>query len=154
MADQPLGLTRQAVQRTAETTRRVLGRLPDTQGKRRRLQPRSCAGQNAVFIITLIGPPTGGTWGIDSWEVDGSTDTLSGLAHNISAASLETALEGHSGIGSGNVTVTGGAGNVANFRVELMGDLANLFVELPLINFGSLTGTGVGGLAYVVQIGR
>lgn len=113
-----------------------------------------CNTANAKFGVTLIGPPTGGTWSFNAWEVDGSTDSVSGLAFDITAADLETALEGHSGIGSGNVSVSGGPGDDANFLVELTGDAGAMFVENPIIGFGSLTGTGVGGLAWPVQIGR
>lgn len=115
----------------------------------------SCPKQNAIIVITLFGPPTGGTWSLNGWEINGSTDSVSTLAYNISAATLQSDLEGHSGVGSGNVSVIGGPGNSANFIVEFVGSLAGEPVATPVVTFGSLTGPGaVGGIAYPVQIGR
>ena len=114
----------------------------------------ACDSQNAWFIITLFGPPTGGTWSLDSWPINGTTASITSLSYSITAASLKTAIEGHGGVGSGNVDVTGGNGNQANFLVKFKSALANKAIETPVVNFSSLTGTGIGGIAYPVQIGR
>ncbi len=114
----------------------------------------NCPTANAIFGITLVGPPTGGAWGIYSWDIDGTAEAITGLSFDCTAAALQTAIEGHSAVGAGNVTVTGGPADEVNFRVEFGGDLAGLFIETPLINFGSLAGTGVGGMAWPLQLGR
>lgn len=112
-----------------------------------------CDPQNAVFIVTLFGPPTGGTWRT-SWKIGGSTELLAAVAHSATAATYQTNIITHSNVGSGDVLVTGGPGNTTNYRVEFTGALAHTFIETPLIQFSSLTGTGIGGIAYPVQIGR
>jgi len=60
---------------------------------------------NEVQLLTVTGSPTGGTF-----TVTYGGDTTSELEYNASAATLETALEGLSSIGSGNVEVTGSSG--------------------------------------------
>lgn len=54
-----------------------------------------------VQLVTITGSPTGGTFTLSY-----GGQTTSGLAYNISAANLLTALEDLSTVGSGNVTVT------------------------------------------------
>lgn len=57
--------------------------------------------RDAVFLSTGIGAPTAGTFTL---TYNGST--TSALAYNASAATIQSALEGLSTIGTGNVTVT------------------------------------------------
>lgn len=115
---------------------------------------QNCKRQNHKIVITLFGPPTGGTWDLPTWNIDGSTDSITGLSATCTAATLETEIEGHSGVGSNNVQVSGGPADSANFIVEFIGDLANKEIDTPIVDYGSLTGTVVGGLAYPIQIGR
>lgn len=113
-----------------------------------------CPAANAVFMITLAGPPTSGTWAME-WNIGGTNSVLTSVAYNVSAASLVTNIESHANVGSGDVAVTGGPGNTTNFRVEFQGALANQFIETPIIHFGSLAGVGaVTGFAWPIQIGR
>lgn len=113
-----------------------------------------CAPQNAIFVVTLFGPPTGGTWQMQ-WDIGGTDSTLTAVNHNVTDSSLVTNIETHAEVGSGDVAVSGGPANTANFLVEFQGSLANTFIPTPIIHYGSLTGPGaVGGIAYPVQIGR
>jgi hypothetical protein len=59
---------------------------------------------NDVQTLMMSGAPTGGTFTMTFAGV-----TTSALAYNISAGSLQTALQGLSSVGSGNVTCAGGA---------------------------------------------
>lgn len=113
-----------------------------------------CPAANAVFMITLAGPPTSGTWAME-WNIGGTNSVLTSVAWNVSASSLVTNLETHANVGSGDVAITGGPGHTGNFRVEFQGALADQFIETPIIHFGSLAGVGaVTGFAWPVQIGR
>jgi hypothetical protein len=60
---------------------------------------------NSQQLIYLTGNPPGGTFTL---TFDGQT--TSGIAYNASASTIDTALEGLSNIGSGDLTVTGSAG--------------------------------------------
>lgn len=73
--------------------------------------------------------PTSGTW-----KLTFSAQTTGALDFDITPAALQTALEGLSSIGAGNVAVTGTAGKL--YRVRFIGTLANTNVSL-------LTGTDV-----------
>lgn len=59
-------------------------------------------GVNEIQTIAINGAFTGGAW---TYTVNGQT--ASGLAHNISAANLQTAIIALSNVGVGDVTVTG-----------------------------------------------
>jgi hypothetical protein len=58
-----------------------------------------------VQLIALVGQPTGGTFTLTF-----QAEETSNIAYNASESTVESALEALSTIGSGNVTVTGGAG--------------------------------------------
>lgn len=60
-------------------------------------------------VVTITGSPTGGTFTV-SVTAGGSTQTTAGVAYNASAATLQTAIQGLSNVGTGNATVTGSAG--------------------------------------------
>lgn len=89
-------------------------------------------GNVEIKTVTISNSPTGGTW---SW-VDSTYGTASGLAYNISAASLTTALEVL--YSSGNVTATGSDGGP--FTVTFGGDLAH--TNIPDITFTNTSLTG------------
>ena len=57
------------------------------------------------FTVTITGTPTGGTFTL---SIGGQTS--SGIAFNVTATNLRTALEALSSVGVGHVTVTGSAG--------------------------------------------
>lgn len=89
---------------------------------------------NEVQTVTVTG--NAGTFTLTF-----NAQTTSSLAYNISAANLQTALQGLSTIGAGNVTVTLDAGV---YTITFGGALADTDVA-------SLTGTGSGGCTIAIQ---
>jgi trimeric autotransporter adhesin len=90
-------------------------------------------GTNEVQTVTLTGGPTGGTFNL---TYDGQT--TSAIAYNADAATVDTALEALSNIGSGDVTVTGSAGG--QWTVTFGGALAATNLPQMTANGSSLTG--------------
>lgn len=78
----------------------VLSKRPDNTYERY-TNAGSVSAVNEVQKITMVGPPTGGTW-----RAAFNGYTTADLAYNISAASLQTALQGLTSVGSGNATVS------------------------------------------------
>lgn len=91
------------------------------------------SGTNAVQKITITA--TDGTF-----TVTYKGQTTSGLAYNITAANLQTAIRGLSTIGSSNVTVTGSTGGP--YTVTFVSALAATQVDLLVVDDASLTGSG------------
>ncbi|WP_232069808.1 RHS repeat domain-containing protein [Gemmata massiliana] len=85
---------------------------------------------DAVQVIALTGSPTSGTFTL---SFGGST--TSALAHNASAATVQTALAGLASIGSGNVQVSAAAGG--GWEVRFTGTKAGTYQS-------AITGTGAG----------
>lgn len=75
-------------------------------------------GTSEVQSVTVNGSPTGGTFVLVYGDV-ATTD----IAYNATAATVQSALQALSTIGSGNVTVTGSAGGP--YTVTFAGALAN-----------------------------
>jgi hypothetical protein len=100
------------------------------------------AGTNEVQTITI--DATGGTW-----TCTYSGQTTAALAYNITAAALQTALEGLSSIVAGHVTVTGGPGATAGLVCTFVGALGSTDLAAMTTNAGSLTGGA--GTATVVE---
>lgn len=90
-------------------------------------------GTTEVQLITITGTPTGGTFTI---TMDGAT--TSALAYNASAATVQSALQALSTIGSGNVLVTGSAGGP--YTLTFAGDLAETDVNTVSVDITLLTG--------------
>lgn len=80
-----------------------------------------------VGVVTITGSPTGGTW---TFTVGGQT--TAGIAHNASAAAVQSAIAALSGVGVGNVTVTGSAGGPYTVTLAKGGT--------PTVSGASLTG--------------
>ena len=91
-------------------------------------------GTNEKQIVTLGGSPTGGTFTLTY-----SGQTTGTIAYNASAATVDTALEALSNIGSGDVSVTGSDGGP--WTVEFTGALADTDVALLTADASSLVGT-------------
>ena len=91
----------------------------------------STTAATEVQTITLSGSPTGGTFTLSF-----QGQTTAGLAYNVAAAAVQTALQGLSTIGSGNATVTGTGPWVVTFA----GSLADQGVDLIVANGSGLTG--------------
>lgn len=88
---------------------------------------------NAVQTLTITGTPAGGTFTVSK---DGQTTAP--VAYNASAATLQTALELLSTIGSGNVLVTGSAGGP--YTITFQGSLANTTIAAMTASGTGLTG--------------
>ena len=90
--------------------------------------------RNAVFDVSFTNTATGGTWTLGFFVPGtmGQPVWASGLAWNISAAALQTALEAV--LGSGNITVTGGPAPSGIFRLTFGGAYAGLYVQQPLMH--------------------
>lgn len=88
---------------------------------------------NEVQLVTIPGNPSGGTFTLTYLG-----QTTSGIAYNADAATVETALENLSSIGSGNVLVTDNA--AGGWRVEFTGGLAATNLSLMTATGANLTG--------------
>lgn len=98
--------------------------------------PFTLSGNNAVQTITITGTPGGG----DTFTLSYGGYTTTALANTAAASAVQTALRALPSIGSGNVTVTGGAGPSTPWVVTGAGALAGLPM-LPITADGSgLTG--------------
>lgn len=84
-----------------------------------------------VGSLVTLGTQTSGTFTLTY-----GGQTTSGLAYNATEATVQSALEGLTTIGAGNVAVTGSAGGpyTVRFQAALINNLASLTA-----NFGSLT---------------
>ncbi len=109
---------------------------------------------NEVQILTLISPTasvgenvaTSGTWILSFGMPGGSSAATSALPYNITAANLQTAIQGLSTIGSGNATVTGNAGGP--FTVTFGGSLA----ATPISTVGAFSGNTTGLLPTDIEL--
>lgn len=88
---------------------------------------------NEVQTITV--DAAGGTF-----TVTFESQTTGNLAFNITASALQTALEGLSSIGAGNVSVTGGPGATNPLSVEFIGNLGQTNVNAMTTDPALLTG--------------
>ena len=140
--------------RISRAVRRDEARYADAtkEGRRRELPGGGCRARNEVWQIVLFGTPTGGTFDIDL-KVGGTTDTLT-FGFDDSASDVETELETHTNIASGDVTVTGGDLPGAAITVEFTGDLANMKFDTPEFDFSSLTGGSGVGMVIVIYHGH
>lgn len=105
-----------------------------------------CRSRNEIWQITVLGTPTGGTFDVDM-NVLGTTETMQ-FNFDDTSTEVNTELETHTKIASGDVTVSGGPLPDAAITIEFTGDLANHEFPVPVIDFASLTGgSGVGVIA-------
>lgn len=118
----------------AGTTAGTMTLTADTAGKPFAVTISIGSGNNEIQIIILGG--TAATGGTFTLTFDGQT--TGNIAYNASAATVETALEALSNIGSGDATVSGSAGGP--WTVEFTGALAGTNVALMTIDVSNLTG--------------
>ncbi|MCR9292901.1 MAG: hypothetical protein NXI32_09290 [bacterium] len=100
------------------------------------------AARNCIQTLKWPKTPSAGS----NWYVGYKEDQTGALAYNVSAATLETALEALDGIGVGNVTVSGSY--TAGYTIEFIGALAATDVEL--LYAWSPDAVGVGDVIYEV----
>ncbi len=89
--------------------------------------------RNEKQLITLPGNPTGGTFTLTF-----QSQTTSGIAYDASPATLQSALEALSNIGSGDVTVT--TGSVSGWLVEFTETLGSQDLALLTASGTNLSG--------------
>jgi hypothetical protein len=94
----------------------VLSKRPDNTYERF-TNAANVAAANQVWTVTLVGPPTGGTFAL---AFEGASTGQ--LPYNEAAAALQTALQGLSTVGAGNMTVAGNAGGP--YTITAAGTLA------------------------------
>ncbi len=95
-------------------------------------------GTNEVQTVSIDNDCTGGTFTL---TYDGQTTGT--IAYDADAATVDTALENLSNIGSGDVTVTGGAGPGTDWIVEFTGALAQTDVAAMTFDGALLSGRNV-----------
>jgi hypothetical protein len=106
------------------------------------LDPASTVGATVVntggasseiqeFYITAAG---------GTFDVGIESDTASGIAYGASAATLQTALEATSGVGSGDVIVTGSGTESDPYRLEYAAALGGLNLAQVTVDISSITG--------------
>ena len=88
---------------------------------------------DAVQTVRLTGSPTGGTFTLTF-----GGDTTSGIAYNATAATVQTALQGLTSIGSGNALVIAAPGG--GWEVRFAGTLAGKYQARITASGTSLTG--------------
>lgn len=99
------------------------------------VETEGIAATNEKQLVTLAGPPSGGTFTL---TFDGQTTAT--IDYDASAATVDAALEALSNIAAGDVTVTGNAGGP--WTVEFLQAFAATDVPLMTGDGSSLTGSG------------
>ena len=146
--------TEDEARRTAKTVRAfesTPGVIKKTAAIRER-RFQTCDPQNAIMQITVLGSPTGGTFDLHL-TVGGSKETLQ-FAFDDNSTEVDTELDTHTEITSGDVVVTAGPFPDATIQIEFKVNLKNTNIALPTANWSSLTGgSGVGVIASLAQLG-
>lgn len=140
-------LTEDAWRRTKASVLHYEGtyRDPVKQQPRRAIIGGSCKPRNEVWILTVLGTPTGGTFDVDL-NVLGTTDTLT-FNYDDTASEVKTELATHTNLTSSDIDTAGGPFPGSTIAIEFIGDLAKHSIPHPTIDFSSLTGgSGVGVL--------
>jgi hypothetical protein len=96
---------------------------------------------NEQHQIQLTGTYTGGTFTL-TYNFGSGNVTTGTIAYNASAATVQSAIAALSGVGAGQVIVTGGPGPSTPWVVQFTGTLAGTVVDAGTVNGGSLTGNG------------
>ena len=155
MAEKIFTFDEAGMRTTIKGVRKALGMQgrPIPQPKGPRDEGGGCDTQNAKIQWTVFGKPTGGTFS-SAVNINGTIETIT-FNYNANAASVKTALAGHSLIASTDLTVTGGAFPNATVEVEFIDTLASKNIALPISDWGSLTGgSGVAVLTSLSQLGH
>jgi hypothetical protein len=94
-----------------------------------------------VHKISLIGNYSGGTFTI-TYNFGAGNVTTGNIAYNATAAAVQTALVALTGVGAGNVIVTGGPGPNSPWFAHWTGTLGGQAIAVGTINGANLTGNG------------
>jgi hypothetical protein len=96
---------------------------------------------NEVHKISLVGTYTGGTFTL-TYNVGAGNVTTGNIAWNATAAAVQTALQALTGVGAGQVLVTGGPGPNSPWFVQWTGTLGGQVIATGTVNGTNLTGNG------------
>jgi hypothetical protein len=94
------------------------------------------AAQTEVQTVTVTGGPTGGSFTLGYPSLSGGFDVTAAIAYNATALTVQAALEAV--VGTGNVTVAGGAGGP--WTLTYANELALMDVAQPVLITNGLTG--------------
>lgn len=98
-----------------------------------------CEDRNEIWKFIIGGSPTAGSFTFDL-NVLGTTEEME-FQFDDTATEVQTELETHTKIASGDVLVTGGPFPDVDIQIEFQGDLANHLMSPPTtIDFSGLTG--------------
>jgi len=116
-----------------------------------------CTAQDCIMDVSVLGSPSGGTFDLtftipDSSSGDIATDTLT-FGWDDSTSDFSEAMAEHTNVTEGDIMCTGGPFPDANIRMHFINDLKETPVQLPMRDWGSLTGRGAGVLVQYVQLG-
>ena len=106
-----------------------------------------------IFTITISGAPTSGTFGIAVSVNGGTFQNAASQPYNLSASALQTALEGLSNVGSGNVAVSGSSLPGGTLTVTFQGARATDYVNLSLQTSSNSMNNGAVPVFTLVQRG-
>lgn len=100
--------------------------------------------QQVVDLASAGSAPTAGTFTVSITKPGGTTYTTSAIAYNATPGTVQTAIQGLTGIGSGNVTVESAA-NGGPYRVTFYGAALDAAGRSPVVTASgaSLTGGSV-----------
>jgi len=147
--------TEDEARRTAKTVRAfesTPGILKKVSAVREHRFQSSCDQQNTIMQVTVLGTPTGGTFDLHL-TVGGSKETLQ-FAFDDNSTEVDTELDTHTEITSGDVVVTAGPFPDATIQIEFKVNLKNTNIMLPTADWDSLTGgSGVGVIVSLAQLG-
>ena len=102
------------------------------------------AGQSAtneVHELQLLGTYTAGTFTV-TYNFGAGNVTTGAIAYNATAATVQTALAALTGVGAGNVAVTGGPGPSSPWFISWIGTFTGTSVTPGTVNGSGLTGAG------------
>lgn len=106
------------------------------------------AGTDEIQELALYGTPTGGTFGLTF-----GSETVSGLAHSSSSASIQAALESMSAFVPGDVVVSGGPFPGTPITVTFAQNYKSTNVGALVFSASGLTGGSIFATASTIQDG-
>ncbi|WP_437228753.1 hypothetical protein SH661x_002323 [Planctomicrobium sp. SH661] len=126
------GLTLRAARKTAKTVRRYARTKRILHQPRKQTYPpggKPSGPCSEVDCLNCFGPVSGGSVTLP-YTIDGTTEDIE-IQWNDDKEAVQTAYEGHSKIGEGNVKVVGGPWPAVALHVIFQGDLKGQTIEFP-----------------------
>lgn len=143
-----------AIQQMREIAKQVLFGNQNVGARHRRVyrargsRSTPCPERNEIIQLTVIGQPTTGT--LDYTQtISGTPDTVT-FNFDDTSTEIQAALESHSEIAAGQVSVTGGPLPNATVTIEFTSGLGGINHPIPTLNWTNLTGGT--GVAVIVSV--